>query len=75
MDVLHIQHSGQVPLRRFDQVGVPRRIDLSHMAHVPAEVATVDKVRQDRLLQVNSAKIRLDRKAATKSASAGGATM
>jgi hypothetical protein len=45
------------------------------MANVPAQVAAIDKVREYRLLKMYRAKSVCSRKATTRSASAGGATM
>jgi len=57
MDVLHIEHSGEVSSSRFNQRTMSARIDLPHTAHMPAKVAAIDKVSEDSLLQVNGAKI------------------
>ncbi len=57
MDVLHIEHSREVSSSRFNQRTMPARIDLTHTAHVPAEVAAIDKISEDSLLQVKGAKI------------------
>jgi hypothetical protein len=57
MDVLHIERSREVSSSRFNQHSMSAGIDLPHTAHVPAEVAAIDKVSEDSLLQVNGAKI------------------